>query len=112
MSLNMKRLKRLSLLSGSLLCLGLLLFACKKEKVSNLPTGNNNQTVTCYDFVFSEPAITLQEIRTDTQYTEPCFSPFSDNQFIYVRKVAGVSKPELVKYTISSKSEQILCSSN
>ena len=107
----MKNLKRLSLLRSSL-CLILILFACKKDKVSNLSNGNNSNTITCEDFTYSESAITLNMTRTDTQYMEPCFSPFTDDEFIYVRKIVGVSSPEIVKYTISSKSEQVLCTSN
>jgi hypothetical protein len=108
----MKNLKQLSLLSSSL-CLILILFACKKDKVSNLCNGNGSDTgaVTCEDFTYSESAITQNMTRTDTQYMEPCFSPFTDDEFIYVRKVIGVSAPEIVKYTFSSKSEGVLCTS-
>jgi len=107
----MKNLKQLSLLSSSL-CLILFLFACKKEKVSNPFTGNNTNTITCEGFTFAQTSITLATTHTDTQYMEPCFSPFTDNEFIYVRKVIGISPPEIVKYTISAKSEQVLCTSN
>jgi len=109
----MKNLKQLSLLSSSL-CLALLLFACKKEKVSNPSYGNGVETgtVNCEDFTFSEQSIIQSQMYTDTQYMEPCFSPFTDGEFVYVRRVPGVSAPEIVKYTISSKSEQVLCKSS
>mgnify|MGYP002395206459 CR=1 FL=1 len=111
----MKNLKQLSLLSSSL-CLVLILLACRKDKVPNLSCGNegneNTDTVTCEDFTYTSPAITENMTRTDTQYMEPCFSPFTDDEFIYVRKVAGVSAPEIVKYTISSKTEQVLCTTD
>jgi len=107
----MKNLKQLSLLSSSL-CLILFLFACKKEKVSNLSNGINTNTVICEEFTFAETSITLAETHTDTQYMEPCFSPFSDDELIYVRRVAGVSPPEILKYNIASQSEQVLCTSN
>jgi hypothetical protein len=111
--MQMKNLKQLSLLSSSL-CLVLILFACRKDKVPNLSCGNevNTDSVTCVDFTYSEPAIIENMTRTDTQYIEPCFSPFTDDEFVYVRRVAGVSAPEIVKYTISSKSEQVLCTSD
>lgn len=107
----MKNLKLLSLLSSSL-CLILILFACKKDKVSNPFTGTNNNTITCEEFTFAQSSITLATTHTDTQYMEPCFSPFTDDEFIYVRKVIGTSPPEIVKYTISSKTEEVLCTSN
>src|SRR5690554_1846977 len=107
----MKNLKLLSLLSSSF-CLFLILFACKKDKVSNPFTGSNTNTITCEEFTFAQSSITLATTHTDTQYMEPCFSPFTDDEFIYVRKVIGVSPPEIVKYTISAKSEQVLCTSN
>jgi hypothetical protein len=111
----MKKLKQLSLLSSSL-CLVLILLACRKDKVPNLSCGNetnvNTDSIACEDFTYPESSITLQETRTDTQYMEPCFSPFTDDEFIYVRRVAGVSAPEIVKYTISSKSEQVLCTTD
>jgi len=107
----MKNLKLLSLLSSSL-CLILILFACKKDKVSNLSNGNYTNTFNCDEFTFAQSSITLAATHTDTQYMEPCFSPFSDDEFIYVRSVIGVSPPEIVRYTISSKTEQVLCTSN
>src|SRR5690606_14862470 len=42
--------------------------------------------------------------------TAPCFSPFTDDEFIYIRK-GGAQTTELVKYTISTQTEQILCTS-
>lgn len=109
----MKTIKQLSLLSSSL-CLGLLLFACKKEKVSNHTCNNevNTSGDTCEDFTFSGVGVIQEEVYTDTQYTQPCFSPFTDDEFVYVRRVAGVSTPEIVKYNISTKSEQVLCTTD
>src|SRR5690554_4751455 len=107
----MKNLKLLSLLSSSF-CLFLILFACKKDKVSNPFTGSNINTITCEEFTFAQSSITLATTHTDTQYMEPCFSPFTDDEFIYVRKVIGVSPPEIVKYNMASQSEQVLCTSN
>lgn len=108
----MKTLKWLSLSSSSIL-LVFILFACKKDKVPKYGTdsGGTAQAGPCENFTYTEPAIVLLEVHSDTQYTEPCFSPFTDDEFVYVRYVPGSTPPEVVKYTISTKTEQVLCTS-
>lgn len=105
----MKQLKQLSLLSSSL-CLGLILFAsCKKDKIPN-STANNNETVPCESFNWEEQIISMDEYYGDTLYEVPCFNPFTDDEFIYIRSING-SHSELIKYSISLETEEILCSS-
>src|SRR5690554_4895318 len=105
----MKQLRQLSLLSSSL-CLGLILFAsCEKDKIPNY-TVNNNETVPCESFNWGEQIISLDQYYGDTLYEEPCFNPFTDDELIYVRKISG-SSPELVKHTISTGEDQVLCTS-
>ncbi|MCO5269061.1 MAG: hypothetical protein M9897_09225 [Brumimicrobium sp.] len=105
----MKQLKQLSLLSSSL-CLVLILLACKKDKTPSYPILNNNETP-CESFNWGQEIITQDEYYGDTSYFEPCFSPYTDDEFIYVRRISG--KPlELVKHTISTKNDEVLCTSS
>ena len=90
-----------------------ILFACKKDKVpKQLGSGGGTaQSVPCEDFTYTEQSVVLLVVHSDTQYTEPCFSPFTDDEFVYVRRVPGSTPPEIVKYTISTNTEQVLCTS-
>lgn len=106
----MKKLKQLSILSSSLYLI-LVLFACKKDKVP-LPISDSDPNiydVPCENFSYAEQNIILEDYYLDTQQTAPCFSPFTDDEFVYVRWVPNGSPAELVKYKISTKTEQVLC---
>ncbi len=108
----MKQVRQLSLLSSSL-CLVLILFAsCKKDKIPNVTANNgNNESVLCEDFNWEEGFITLDEYYGDTTYSQPCFSPFTDDEFVYIR--GGVaSSAELVKHIISTGEDIVLCNAN
>ncbi|MCO5267268.1 MAG: hypothetical protein M9897_00030 [Brumimicrobium sp.] len=108
----MKQVRQLSLLSSSL-CLVLILFAsCKKDKIPNMAVNNgNNETIPCEDFNWGEGNITLDEYYGDTTYSQPCFSPFTDDEFVYIR--GGVaSSAELVKHIISTGEDIVLCNAN
>ncbi|MCO5267267.1 MAG: hypothetical protein M9897_00025 [Brumimicrobium sp.] len=108
----MKQVRQLSLLSSSL-CLVLILFAsCKKDKIPSITDNNgNNETTPCEDFNWGEGNITLDEYYGDTTYSQPCFSPFSDDEFVYIR--GGVaSSEELVKHIISTGENIVLCNAN
>jgi hypothetical protein len=105
----MKNLKRLSLLSSCLFIVFILFASCKKDKIPNY-TVNNNETVPCESFNWGEQIISLDQYYGDTLYEEPCFNPFTDDELIYVRKISG-SSPELVKQTISTGEDQVLCTS-
>lgn len=91
----------------------LILFAsCKKDKIPNITDNNNGtETTPCESFNWGDPAITLNSVYGDTIFLEPCFSPFTDDEFVYVRRISG-GLHELVKYKISTEEEQILCSIN
>lgn len=91
----------------------LILFAsCKKDKIPNITDNNNGtETVPCESFNWQDPAITLNSVYGDTIFLEPCFSPFTDDEFVYVRRISG-GLHELVKYKISTEEEQILCNIN
>lgn len=102
--------KQLNLLSSSVLFLSLLLQACTKDKTPALiDNGSNvNNDIECTDIVFSGSDIFDNWINTGYQYTNPTFSPFSDNEFIFIRSGPN-SEKQLIKYNIQTESEQILC---
>src|SRR5690606_8529565 len=63
----------------------------------------------CYD-LRPEPDIGYQYTNEGPQYVMPCFSPINNDEFVYIRKIGGVNT-ELVKYSISTKQEMVLCNS-
>lgn len=108
----MKNLKWLSLLSSSL-GIVLIFFACKKDKVITSSCAGESGIIEtpCANIIFSEPVVILLEAKTDTQYTEPCFSPFTDDEFVYIRTNVGTPS-ELVKHIISTQTDEVLCTSS
>lgn len=102
--------RQLSLLSSSILIIGIL-YSCKKDKVpepGNPDSGTTPPVEECTDIVFSGGEIFDNWINTGTQYSVPVFSPFSDDEFVYVKWESG-SERQLIKRNITTGTETILC---
>lgn len=103
--------KQLSLLSSSLLILSILI-ACKKDKVPELVDNNSGTSVNeCKDIVFSGGELFDITVTSGVQFSAPTFSPFNDNEFIFIKWENGAQR-QLVKYNIQNGSQQVLCSTS
>ncbi|MBI3133653.1 MAG: hypothetical protein HYZ14_03160 [Bacteroidetes bacterium] len=84
---------------------------CRKDTpvpvIPNPPDGCTEDW--CHDFP-PEPGFGYVFTSSGTQYLSPCFNPNNNDEFVFLR--TGVSaNAELVKYTISTKEESVLCNS-
>ena len=103
--------KQLNLLSSSILILGILI-ACKKDKVLEpVDIGSSSPVVECTDIIFAGGEVFDNWINTGEQYSAPIFSPFTDDEFLFIRWNSS-SERQLVKYSIQTMSEQVLCSTS
>jgi hypothetical protein len=94
------------------LCLlGFVALSCKKDKVEKPPNQHSVDDEVCQEITFSSGEIFGSETTSGVQYTQPCFSPFTDDEFVYFRK-NETNFIEFVKYTISTQTEQVLCNSS
>lgn len=105
--------KRLSLLSVSVLLLGVIATSCKKDKVLEPDPGSGTPDgqFECTDIVFTGTDIIDGYVNTGDQYTAPVFSPFSDDEFLYIKLIPPFEK-QLIRYTISTNTEQVLCTTS
>ncbi len=87
----------------------ILTISCKKKEINN---SNNNvgeeiDKYECHPFVYNDPFITQNVQRTGPQFMMPCFNPNNGDEFVYVKKMNPV---QLVKHSISTGEEFVLCS--
>ncbi len=88
----------------------ILLVGCHKDtqQVSNCSTCQDEE---CHDYVWPGSITFETYIRTGPQYTKPFFNPNNPDEFIYVKEIPGAATNQLIKHTISSGTETILCNS-
>ena len=93
-------IKQLNLLSSSILILSILI-ACKKDKVLEpVDIGSGSPLIECTDIVFSGGEGFENWINTGEQYSAPIFSPFGDDEFVFIRikdTGCGITKEQMEK---------------
>ena len=99
-------------MSGVKIVVALLLFffgagACHKNKnPTTVSSGYSTPEEDCQDYVFDGGEVFDQYFTTGVQYTMPFFNPNNGDEFVYVKRKSPM---ELVKHTISTGEEVVLC---
>lgn len=98
------------LLSIKIVFLLLFLFgtgACNKNKMpETVSSGYYTPEEDCQDYVFDGGEMFDQYFTTGAQYTMPFFNPNNGDEFVYVKRKSPM---EVVKHTISTGEEVVLC---
>jgi len=102
-------MQKLSSVKLLLLIAILTVWGCHKDSPKPAPvTGTPGIEEDCYDYVYTGGEVIEATTNTGAQYLYPFFNPLNGDEFVYLKTNGGY---ELIKHTISTAQETVLCSS-